>query len=63
MKDQLLVCVSTSGVCPVPWATSCMTLQSVCGHVEWLYWQNEFSLPFRQEGSISNLWDPQHWEV
>ena len=53
----LLVCVSTSSVCPVPQASSCMVLQSVSsGHVEWLYWQNGFSFPFlsiRSEASVT----------
>ena len=58
VEGHVLVCVSTSGMCHVPWATPCMVFQRVCGRVEWLYWQNEFSLPFHQEGSISNLWEP-----
>ena len=62
-EGSLLACVSTSGVCPVPRASSCTALQSVSGHIEWLYCQHEFSLLFHQEGSVSNLWDPQHWEV
>ena len=41
----------------MPQASSCMVLQSVSsGHVEWLYWQNEFSFPFlsiRREASVT----------
>ena len=28
-EGRLLACVNTSGVCPMPWASSCMALQSV----------------------------------